>query len=108
MIGIGVLKELEGIDKTRFLTAILAHSRSRHPSIPTDFSAQIVRQADKVEYMNYDFEEYHEMGFFPIKDIENGVEHQKFMEVLKERCDKFEINMEEMLKIGRASCRERV
>lgn len=54
MIGIGVLKELEGIDKTRFLTAILAHSRSRHPSIPTDFSAQIVRQADKVEYMNYD------------------------------------------------------
>lgn len=96
-IGKDVLKELEGIDKTRFLTAILAHSRSRHPSIPTDFSAQIVRQADKAEYMNYDFEEYHEMGFFPIKDIENSVEHQKFMEVLKERCDKSGINMEEML-----------
>ena len=56
---------LSSIDPTRFVTAILAHSRSRFPNIPQDLLAQIVRQSDKVEYMNFDFDEYRELGFFP-------------------------------------------
>lgn len=47
------------VDVERIISGILAHSTSRvHESlIPKYLESQIVRQVDKIEYMNYDYEE---------------------------------------------------
>lgn len=45
------------INTKRILTGILAHSISRVPEVPDDLIAQIVRQVDKIEYRNKDFDE---------------------------------------------------
>lgn len=85
------------IDKNRFMTAILAHSRSRFPAIPNDYLAQIVRQSDKVEYMNYDFEEYYQMGCFPLeKTQENEEQYENFNKILKERAEKYKVSETEL------------
>lgn len=41
----------------RILTGILAHSISRVPEVPDDLIAQVVRQTDKIEYRNKDYDE---------------------------------------------------
>ena len=98
----------KSIEKKEMLTTILAHSRSRFPSIPKDFIAQIVRQADKVEYMNYDFEEYSDMGCFPLERTEeNQAEYENFMQVVAERAERFGLTVEEVLEYLKMSGEER-
>lgn len=84
---------MKKLDKNRFMTAIIAHSRSRFPAIPRDYLAQVVRQSDKVEYMNYDFEEYARMGCFPLERTDkNSAEYEKFTKVLQQRAKKYEVS----------------
>lgn len=88
---------IQKLDKNRFMTAIIAHSRSRFPAIPQDYLAQVVRQSDKVEYMNYDFEEYAKMGCFPLeKTDKNAKEYEKFTEVLRQRAEKYKVSETEL------------
>lgn len=92
-----IVSALKELDEIKFMTAILAHSRSRFPGIPEDYLAQAVRQADKVEYMNYDFEEYQTMGFFPMEENEENInQHESFMALVKERAEAEEIDLTEM------------
>ncbi len=51
----GVDKKL--VDVKKIILGILAHSRNRYKEIPDDLIAQVIRQADKICYINYDFEE---------------------------------------------------
>ena len=51
----GINPDLVDMDKIRL--GILSHSRNRYKDIPDDLIAQIVRQADKICYINYDYEE---------------------------------------------------
>ena len=50
-------ENFDKVDINKIITAILSHSISRVPEVPNDLIAQIVRQADKVEYRNEDYEE---------------------------------------------------
>ncbi len=45
------------VDMNKIILGILSHSRNRYKDIPDDLIAQIVRQADKICYINYDYEE---------------------------------------------------
>lgn len=45
------------INTKRMITGILAHSISRVPEVPNDLISQIVRQTDKIEYRNKDYDE---------------------------------------------------
>ncbi len=45
------------VDMNKIILGILSHSRNRYKDIPNDLIAQIVRQADKICYINYDYEE---------------------------------------------------
>ncbi len=45
------------INVEKIKMGILAHSISRVPKVPNDLIAQIVRQTDKIEYRNKDYEE---------------------------------------------------
>ena len=50
----------EAFDKIniqKMVTGILAHSISRVPQVPNDLISQIVRQTDKIEYRNNDYDE---------------------------------------------------
>ena len=57
-------EEFDRVDKKRIIDGILSHSISRVPEIPNDLVAQIIRQTDKIEYINSDLEEFR--GFFEI------------------------------------------
>lgn len=88
---------MQKLDKNRLMTAIIAHSRSRFPAIPRDYLAQVVRQSDKVEYMNYDFEEYERMGCFPLeKTDENSAEYEQFTKVIQQRAEKYKVSESEL------------
>ena len=103
-----MLQGAKSISLTRGIQTILAHSRSRHPSIPKDFIAQVVRQADKVEYMNYDFEEYAEMGCFPIERTpENAEQNEQFMRIVEQRAADKHISVQEVLDYFNLSGEER-
>ena len=45
------------VDMNKIILGILSHSRNRYKDIPDDLIAQVVRQADKICYINYDYEE---------------------------------------------------
>lgn len=45
------------INTKKMITGILAHSISRVPEVPNDLISQIVRQTDKIEYRNKDYDE---------------------------------------------------
>ncbi|MCI8353324.1 MAG: HD domain-containing protein [Clostridia bacterium] len=45
------------INTKKMITGILAHSISRVPEVPDDLVSQIVRQTDKIEYRNKDYDE---------------------------------------------------
>ncbi len=45
------------INTKRIINGILSHSITRVPEAPSDLIAQIVRQTDKIEYRNKDYEE---------------------------------------------------
>lgn len=49
--------EFDKINTKRIVTGILSHSISRVPEVPDDLIAQIVRQTDKIEYRNKDYDE---------------------------------------------------
>lgn len=50
-------KEFNKINIKKIIIGILAHSISRVPEAPEDLIAQIVRQTDKIEYRNKDYDE---------------------------------------------------
>ena len=50
-------KEFDKINKEKIIKGILAHTITRVPKLPDDLTAQIVRQADKIEYRNEDADE---------------------------------------------------
>jgi len=99
-----VVDEILNIDETRFVQAILAHSRSRFPSVPKDFLAQIVRQADKVEYMNYDYEEYKKLGFFPKEGEET---YSEYLKMVEERAKAAGVDSKEVLEYFEKDAYER-
>lgn len=55
------------VDISRIVQGILSHSRSRVKVIPEDLVAQVVRQADKICYINYDYQE-----------LKDGIDFSKF------------------------------
>lgn len=50
-------KAFDKINTKKMITGILAHSISRVPEVPKDLISQIVRQTDKIEYRNRDYDE---------------------------------------------------
>lgn len=66
------------VNVKRIIKAILAHSTTRVPKCPQDLVAQVVRQTDKIEYRNADFEEMRE--YIVLKDEEN----QEFIKLSQE------------------------
>lgn len=50
-------KAFDKINTKKMITGILAHSISRVPEVPDDLISQIVRQTDKIEYRNKDYDE---------------------------------------------------
>lgn len=50
-------KAYSKVNVGRILKGILAHSITRVPEVPEDLIAQIVRQTDKIEYRNKDYDE---------------------------------------------------
>lgn len=61
---------IEKVDSKRIINGILAHSISRVPEVPKDLAAQIVRQTDKIEYRNIDFEEINKLIKLPTEEQE--------------------------------------
>lgn len=51
-------EEFSRVDRKKIIDGILAHSISRVPELPEDLIAQIIRQTDKIEYINNDLEEF--------------------------------------------------
>lgn len=50
-------EKFDQIDMKKIVTGILSHSITRVSKVPDDLIAQIVRQTDKIEYRNYDYDE---------------------------------------------------
>lgn len=50
-------EQFNKVNVKKMVTGILAHSISRVPEVPKDLIAQIVRQTDKIEYRNKDYDE---------------------------------------------------
>lgn len=50
-------EKFDQIDTKKIVKGILSHSITRVPDVPDDLIAQIVRQTDKIEYRNYDYDE---------------------------------------------------
>lgn len=65
-------KAFDKIDIKRMIIGILAHSISRVPEVPEDLIAQIVRQTDKIEYRNKDYDEVRKYIVF--KDDEKDLQ----------------------------------
>ncbi len=51
------IEEFDQIDTKKIIQGILSHSITRVSVVPDDLMAQIVRQTDKIEYRNYDYNE---------------------------------------------------
>lgn len=75
--------DINKVDVKRIIKAILAHSTTRVQNCPEDLVAQIVRQTDKIEYRNADFEE---MRRYIILKKEENQEYVKLSQ--EERIDK--------------------
>ncbi len=66
-------KIFDKINVKKIITGILAHSISRVAEVPEDLIAQIVRQTDKIEYRNKDYDEVSKYIVFreDEKELEN-------------------------------------
>ncbi len=60
------------INTKKITTGILAHSISRVPEVPNDLISQIVRQTDKIEYRNKDYDEIR--GYIVFKEGEEQLQ----------------------------------
>ena len=72
---------MEQVDVQRIIKGILSHSISRVPKVPEDLCAQAIRQADKIEYRNEDYEEY--AKYIQFKEGEEELEEYAKLELKK-------------------------
>jgi hypothetical protein len=70
-------EKFDRIDTKKIIAGILTHSISRFPDTPEDLMAQIVRQTDKIEYKNKDYEEV--MQYIKFKENEEDI--KKYQEI---------------------------
>jgi dGTPase len=72
-------EQFDCIDTNKIITGILTHSISRYPETPEDLMAQIVRQTDKIEYKNKDYEEV--MQYIKFKENEEDIKQYQSLPV---------------------------
>lgn len=72
-------EDFDEINIEKIVEGILAHSITRVPEVPEDLIAQIIRQTDKIEYRNRDYDEV--MGYVNYESDEEELQQYQALPV---------------------------